>query len=333
MAWVDKRVVAWERIDVAVEEALLRVGGRARRVVQSMIDLAVFGGISPGAGGGVIGSAEKAQIVAVRTRLPVDETYPTATNWPPRPEGYGAVISIGADPAPADKTPFDLHFTVGDLVPSETTTFSGSDGDPWPAPWVAERVPATGGAVRIASGEGELVTGATGSYSTLDTVAVRYGDHNSADSSWTFTWRIVGASSYPRVVARSDAANLDPSEAVLVGWSTTSIDVVSVVAGTFVTTATTAKTHSLDTEYGARIVFAGSTVRARTWLATGPEPDTWDVEAQVANVGAGYMGVSVGGANSATNRTFRIDDLAVVTGTDMSTGGGYGSDYGQNYGG
>ena len=57
MAWVDKRVVAWERIDVAVEEALLRVGGRARRVVQSMIDLAVFGGISPGAGGGVIGSA------------------------------------------------------------------------------------------------------------------------------------------------------------------------------------------------------------------------------------------------------------------------------------
>ena len=241
--------------------------------------------------------------------------------------------AFGADPAPADKTPFDLHFTVGDLVQSETTTFTGADGDPWPAPWVAERVPATGGAVRIASGEGELVTGATGSYSTLDTVAVRYGDHNSPDSSWTFTWRIVGASSYPRVVARSDAANLDPSEAVLVGWSTTSIDVVSAVAGEFVTTATTAKTHSLDTEYGARIVFAGSTVRARTWLATGPEPDTWDVEAQVANVGAGYMGVSVGGANSATNRTFRIDDLAVVTGTDMSTGGGYGSDYGQNYGG
>ena len=62
MAGLPFRVVVWERIDDAVEAAVLTTG-KARHAIQSMIDLAVQGG-----GGGGLSGAAKTELVAVRRR-------------------------------------------------------------------------------------------------------------------------------------------------------------------------------------------------------------------------------------------------------------------------
>ena len=58
MAGLPFRVVVWERIDDAVEAAVLTTG-KARHAIQSMIDLAGQGG-----GGGGLSGAAKTELVA-----------------------------------------------------------------------------------------------------------------------------------------------------------------------------------------------------------------------------------------------------------------------------
>ena len=55
------------------------------------------------------------------------------------------------------------------------TTFAGiADGAPWPAPWAAGKVPATG-SMTVQSEQGRLATGsAVGNYSSTDGTSARY---------------------------------------------------------------------------------------------------------------------------------------------------------------
>lgn len=318
----ETMLIARDRLDYYAEAALLTAGGRLRRAVQSMIDLALQGG--GGAGG--VSATDKAVIAAVRYRAPLDEAAPTANNWSPRPAGYGLVISVGAAPAPADSVRGDLHFLPPDgSSPTATTTFTGSDGTAWPAPWVHERLPA-GGAITVQSGRGVLTTGATGGYASGDHTTVRYGDMV-ADTSVTLRFVLKPGEPYPRVVFRSDRANLDPTAGVLIGWGKNDMGITVADAGTFTEVAKAVKTHAVDVEYAFRAIVQGATVQARTWPATSPEPDTWDVTATVTRTAPGYLGLGLGGGVQPVTQTVTWDDIAITTNT-----AGYQSGYGVNYG-
>ena len=321
MAVFPFRVVVWERLDDAVESVILTAGGKARRAVQSMIDLAVQGG-----GGGGLSGAAKTELVAVRRRAAADEQSPTATNWLERPAGYGAVFAIGARPAPADAAPGDLHFLLPPAASSTaTTTFTLPDGAAWPTPWVVERVPAGGGAT-IVSGMGRLTSGATGGSSNADYAAVRYGA-DVVDSDVLLTWRPITANPVLAYVARSDAASLAPTTGFLVEVTVSTLRIVEYTGGTPAVVASAPITAATGTDYRLRVAVADQTVQARVWPAADPEPVDWAVTAEIT-AGSGYQGLTVTSGAGAGAQTVAVDDITIT-----SNAGGYGAAFGVAYGG
>ena len=320
MAGLPFRVVVWERIDDAVEAAVLTTG-KARHAIQSMIDLAVQGG-----GGGGLSGAAKTELVAVRRRTPAAEAAPSADNWGTRPTGYGAVIAIGARPAPADAYAEDLHFLAPPAAPStSTTTFTLPDGAAWPTPWVVERVPA-GGGTSIVSGMGRLTSGATGGGSNADTAAVRYGV-DVVDSDVLLTWRRVTADPVAAYVARSDSATLAPQNGVVVEVTAATLRLVEYTAGTRTVLASSPIPSDTGVDYRLRISMSEQTASARVWAAADPEPVDWSVTGTV-EASVGYQGLIVGSGAGAGAQTVAFDDITIT-----SNSGGYGAAYGVAYGG
>lgn len=318
---LPKRVVVWERVDAAVSEALLTAGGQARRAVQSMIDLAVQGG-----GGGGVSAADRQVLAAVRRRSAADEAAPTATNWGPRPAGFGAVFAIGAAPAPDDAMPGDLHILPPPAAGSTaTTTFTLADGSAWPTPWQVERVPVGGGAT-VAGGMGRLSSGATGGYASPDTVAARYGVAV-ADSEVLLTFRLVTSDAFPALVLRSDQANLDPGTGVVLSWTKTGLKAETVQQYTYAQVGSAVKAHTVGVDYRLRVSCTGGSLMARTWPLADPEPATWDITATIPTGVAGYQGLTVGSGQAAAAQTVAFDDIAFTSGA-----GGYGTAYGLAYG-
>ena len=314
------RIVAWDRADAAIEEALLTAGGRARHAVQSMIDLALQAG-----GGGGLSGAAKTELVAVRRRAAADEAAPTAENWGPRPTGYGAVFAIGAYPAPADAGAGDLHFLPPPAASAtNTTSFAAPDGAAWPVPWVVERVPAGGGST-VVGGMGRLTSGASGGSATSDTMAVRYGAPV-VDSDMLLTWRAVTADPNAAYVARSDAASLAPTSGVAVQWTATSLRLVEFVSGTPTILATAPLTVTTGTDYRMRVQVTGQTVQARMWPPLDPEPTEWAVSATVAATN-GYQGLTVTSGTAPGAQTVAFDDITIT-----QAASGYGTAYGVAYG-
>ena len=315
------RVVVWERIDDAVESAVLTAGGKARRAIQSMIDLAVQGG-----GGGGLSGAAKTELVAVRHRSAADEAAPTADNWGPRPSGYGAVLAIGARPAPADARAEDLHLLQPAAAPSTaTTTFTVADGAAWPTPWVVERVPAGGGAT-VVSGMGRVTSGSAGGSATADTAAVRYGVA-AVDSDVLLTWRPITADPVAAYVARSDAASLAPQAGVIVEVTATALRLVEYTAGTPAVLASAPITAGTGVDYRLRVTVSEQTASARVWPAADPEPVDWGVTSAIQAT-QGYQGLTVGSGATAAAQTVAFDDITIT-----SNAGGYGAAYGVAYGG
>ena len=320
MAGLPFRVVVWERIDDAVESAVLTTG-KARHAIQSMIDLAVQGG-----GGGGLSGAAKTELVAVRRRTAAAEAAPSADNWGPRPTGYGAVIAIGARPAPADAQPEDLHMLAPPAAPSTaTTTFTLPDGAAWPTPWVVERVPAGGGAT-IVSGMGRLTSGSVGGGSNADTAAVRYGV-DVVDSDVLLTWRRVTADPVAAYVARSDSATLAPQNGVVVEVTAATLRLVEYTAGTRTVLASSPIPSDTGVDYRLRISVSEQTASARVWDAADPEPVDWSVTGTV-EASVGYQGLIVGSGAGAGAQTVAFDDITIT-----SNSGGYGAAYGVAYGG
>lgn len=323
MATFPRRVVAWERIDAAVAEAILKTGGASRRAIQSMIDIAAQNG---GGGGGGITASDRALLPAVVRREPADEAAPTATNWPVRPDGFAAVFWVGAAPRPAEMDTGDIHF----LPPAEsgstsTTTFTQPDGSAWPTPWTLERVP-TGGGATVTSGMGRLTSGATGGRNTTDTAAIRYGDP-AVDTEAVLRFRLITDDPQVSLVLRSDRASLDPSTGVVVTLTKGQLTASNVQSSTYSTIGAVAKTHTVGTDYGLRVQLVGSTLNARTWPSSQPEPSGWDITGQVAATN-GYAGLTVGSSTAAAAQTAAFDDIQFTA----AGASGYGSAYGVAYG-
>ena len=267
--------------------------------------------------------AGRGVLAAVRRRTPGDEAAPTATNWGPRPAGYGLVIAVGAAPAPADAEPGDLHLTgaSGGGTPqppepggtAQVTSFAGlADGSAWPQPWEVAMSPA-GGAVSVVSQAGVLVTGDAGGWSGVDTVGVRYGD--GPLDGWHVTARVTLLTSQPyaRVLIRCDQAELEPGQqAIIAQVSPSRLSVSEVVAGQQSTIGRTeGAPHAIGTEYRVRVHVAGSSVRARSWVASEPEPEAWGVEAVTQVTQAGYAGLVVAGGEAAASQRVAWDDITV----------------------
>ena len=319
MAGFPFRVVVWERIDDAVEAAVLTTG-KARWAIQSMIDLAVQGG-----GGGGLSGAAKTELVAVRRRTAAAEAAPTSTNWGPRPTGYGAVFAIGAYPAPSDAGAGDLHFLPPPAASStNTTSFTVPDGAAWPAPWVVERVPAGGGST-VVGGMGRLTSGSAGGSASVDTMAVRYGAPV-VDSDVLLTWRAVTSSPSAAYVARSDAASLAPTSGIAVQWTPTVLRLVEFVSGTPTVLATAPLTASTGVDWRLRVQVTGQTVQARMWPPPDPEPTEWAVSATVAATN-GYQGLTVTSGAAPSAQTVAFDDITIT-----QAASGYGTAYGVAYG-
>lgn len=75
------------------------------------------------------------------------------------------------------------------------------------------------------------------------------------------------------------------------------------------------KAHPVGTKFGFRFECTGTTVRARTWLASGSEPGTWDVSGTSSDFASGHT--SVGGAYDVTFDDIVIEGDGIGTDVDV----------------
>lgn len=325
--WRREDIVSRRFLPDDMAEVALTAGSTFRRAVESIVDLWLQGH----GGGGGLTDEDRASLVAARWRTDTDEQSPTATNWSPRPQGFSAVVAVGAAPAPADAGPLDWRQDRdANTVTDVTTTFSLVDGVSWPAPWITERVPAGGGA-SVAAGRGVVTTGSLGASAFEDQAAIRYGSGMQTNTNVLLTFRHQSDAARPRFVLRSDVANLGANTAVRVGYDRTSLTISDIVAGTATVIATAAKTLTVGADYRLRIDATGPTVKARVWPLADPEPTGWDVTAAtVAKTTAGYLGIVVAGTNATPGaaQVVQYDDITITA----TAAGGFGINYGAAFG-
>ena len=192
------------------------------------------------------------------------------------------------------------------------TTFAGiADGAAWPAPWAAGKVPATG-SVTVQSEQGRLATGsAVGNYSSADGTSAGYTTQ-AADFTATFTFRRV-TSVHVRFVARCNAQTLDPQDGVIVNLNGTSLALTQVANYNYTSIATTPKTWNTNVDYKVKVAMTGTTVQAKSWLATDAEPGAWDVSGTTTRTAAGYLGFWAGCDAAAASQIALFDDITITT--------------------
>ena len=202
-----------------------------------------------------------------------------------------------------------------------STAFTGAaNGAAWPAPWTTGQAP-TGGSVTVQSERGQLVTGTNaGNYSSAAGTSVRWADQ-AADVEVVFTFRRV-SNVHMRFVLRTGSASLNPADGVVVGLEGAKLAVSSVASYTYTEVAAAAKAWNTGVDYRVRVKAAGTTVQARSWLATDTEPAAWDVTATVTRTTAGHFGFWAGTDAAAASQTAQVDDIAVtLPGASSGTGG------------
>ena len=256
-----------------------------------------------------------ALVAAIRYRTPANEAAPTASNWTARPSGYPLVVNIGAPPAPSDADPADLHVALTSTTSgTETggTTFAGlANGAPWPAPWVVGQSP-TGGAATVQGARGELKTGNTvGNYSSADACSVRHAQQL-ANFTITYTFQRVD-NVHCRLIARCDSPTLDPQDGIIVHTNGTAIGITQVAGWVYTSLGSVAKTWTRGVDYKVKVTANGSTVQAKTWLASATEPAGWDVTATVTRTASGYMGLWAGTDAAAAAQRASYDAITVTT--------------------
>lgn len=120
---------------------------------------------------------------------------------------------------------------------------------------------------------------------------------------------------YVLVARGSDANSASTSNGYLVAIRNSAIRLYSRVNGAISELQGVTKSHLLNTDYWVELDCAGTTIRARSWLATDPRPSTWDCDRTDAAVsGVGYAGTYSGAGGSTVTRT----GLGVGTGGDQA---------------
>ena len=252
-----------------------------------------------------------AMVAAIRRRSAANELNPSATNWEARPAGFGTVLNVGAPPAPSDAAATDLLVPLGAVATTSGITFTGiTDGAPWPVPFVVAKMP-TGGSATVASGEGRLTTGATvGNWSSTDATAVRHQDQT-VNLEVVFTVRVVTSGATPSLVLRSDNANLDPMNGLVIPMSGATLKVAQVTGWSYTDLGSTAAAWTSGTAYRVRVSLQGGTVRVRQWAATATEPSTWGVTATTTQTATGSWGFDCGPGGTAAAYTAAFDDIVI----------------------
>lgn len=196
-----------------------------------------------------------------------------------------------------------------------TEDWTGTNGAAWPGQWTYA---AGAGSYNIQSNQGQLTTGTTYAYGTerLDLQGIpALGDTDMAvdlsvanageqyvqliiDSDQTGSW--VGANSFRAQVY------FDPNPAL------SGLTLTSCYLNTDYSVASVGKTLSPGVTYRARVQLVGTTLSAKVWDPTGPEPQTWDVTGTVSSPPfTGRVSLAhTNGADSA-NRTATFDNLRV----------------------
>ena len=250
-------------------------------------------------------------VAAIRRRTVLNEQTPTATNWAPRPVGYGTVVAVGAPPAPADADPTDLHISgAGIATTVAATVFDGSNGTPWPAPWVTAKMP-TAGRIEQWDGRGHITTGnSLGGYSSVDAAAVRHANQ-AANIEVAFTLRRVTADIWPRFVLRCDTASLDPATGLSIMLAGTTATLTEVRAWTYVNVAEATVMWEQAVDYRVRVSAQGAAIRVKVWKASTTEPQAWTIDATTTLMDSGYWGFVSAIGSKVENQTAAFDDITI----------------------
>jgi hypothetical protein len=175
------------------------------------------------------------------------------------------------------------------------TSFTGTNGDPWPAPWT------TTGTATIQTNRGRSVPAAsTGAASTAHTTGINVATARatgvirfSADVTQTATINLRHDGTWSAGVA-GNAFRL------LIDFGADLVKIQQVIAGsvTDLDSAAFTLTGALDYPFTFEVMDSGATtqVRADVWPTTGPETTAWTLEGSSSTVGrptTGGMGLAL----------------------------------------
>lgn len=128
-----------------------------------------------------------------------------------------------------------------------------------------------------------------------------------------------GAEMISELTARNDLS--DTHYNVRLNFATDQTMTISIrkrIAGvqTILTTASSGLTHVAGTQYGVALLVQGNQIKARAWLATNPEPTTWQVTATDSDIAvAGSTGprTALATGNTSVNPVFSYDNYEVIS--------------------
>lgn len=187
-----------------------------------------------------------------------------------------------------------------------TTGVAPSD---WSLPWISstgivivDDAAATGGKAlqQTEAGTGRRAI----TWNAIDTDAER------ANVEVLFKWKTGTTINPPAAILRASGAAATEQGYWLGGFNATQKHLGKYVGGTFTNITNIAAAFAASTWYLTRARVNGTTVQQKTWLATDPEPASWDSTATDSSISAaGKVGVFNG-----SNGVRTIDWFAVATG-------------------
>lgn len=243
-------------------------------------------------------------------------------NWCALAEAYPTYGDLPSGLTLADLAAGDVICPGGGPGPTLIDTFSRTVAGGWGAADTGQAwTTYTGGSANyaVADGVGRHVMTSVGT--NLNTLA----PFPEADLNARVTWSVdsvpAGAAYLVHLLAR--AAGPDNCYQARISISATTgamgINLRRRVAGTEtqLTTVSTGLVYTAGARYTLRLVVQGSTLMAKVWLASGPEPVAWQTTTtDTTFAAAGSVGVrssTVTGVTTPTPITFSYDDLVVTS--------------------
>lgn len=195
--------------------------------------------------------------------------------------------------------------------------FTGTDGAAWNSSnWALGANPTTGtgyGAT-ISTNRGKLTTSNSGSYLGTARISRKVNLADRADINCVFSFTFDSTECYPTFLARSNST-LDTSTGYVLGLDKGSFYVGKIAS--FTTTLLTptggvAYGYGDGIKYSCRFRVVGTTIQARVWTATDPEPSTWGYSGTDSTItAAGAFGIALGTGSAATSSSFYFDDFTL----------------------
>lgn len=192
-------------------------------------------------------------------------------------------------------------------------TFTGTNGDPWPATFTSGLTP-TGGSATIQGNAGQLVCGTTGGYAGASRVARAVTLAAGADRviDCRVRWP-AGDECYPLVFVRSPNTTLDGAGGYTAALSrpTSRINVSRTVSFTGTQLGGPSQVYNFGLTW-SRVIFGavGQNIKLLVWPDGTEQPGMWQYDVWDTALTTGSIGFSVGVGNLG-NGAFEVDDVSV----------------------